>query len=244
MSTSNSQEICYSTALPGIMDPSEADGGSSKNSANKEYTDPNGDLNIFIAGPYDSKTTNFDKLRFKIFISKEDARNKCVVLGKDSAAADIDDTSVDPKEVIVYYETDIHNADYENLYLKIHHTQLMLARGTYVVRIFQRQLTDEELEDETYHTNSTDGYTQIKVFTLTVKSNPIQGPCVNQNYLSTAFKGGTMISGASRRSSCSDSSTCKDSLYRDLLAMGYCMTSAELDKINGEKPPEDDTTSN
>lgn len=243
--SSGSDEICYVTALPGIMDPSTSENGSSsKNSANKEYTDPNGDLNIFIDGPYNAAETDFDSLRFKVFISKEDARNKCVVLGKDSAVADADDTSVDPKEVIVYYETDIHNADYENLYLKIHHTQLMLARGTYVVRIFQRQLTDEELEDETYDTNSTDGYTQIKVFTLTVKSNPIQGPCVNQNYLSTAFKGGTMISGASGRSSCSNSSTCKDSLYRDLLAMGYCMTSAELDKINGEKPPEDDTTSN
>lgn len=201
MSTSNSQEICYSTALPGIMDPSEADGGSSKNSANKEYTDPNGDLNIFIAGPYDSKTTNFDKLRFKIFISKEDARNKCVVLGKDSTVAAADDTSVDPKEVIVYYETDIHNADYENLYLKIHHTQLMLARGTYVVRIFQRQLTDEELEDETYHTNSTDGYTQIKVFTLTVKSNPIQGPCVKEiNPVITQPSVSFSMSGASNNS--------------------------------------------
>lgn len=234
MSMSN-KEICYVTALPGIMDPSE-NGESTKNSDDKEYTDPNGDLNIFIDGPYDAATTDFDALRFKVFISKEDARNKCVVLDKTSAAASMDDDSIDPTEVIIYYETDDNNDAYENLYLRIKHHQLMLARGTYVVRVFKKVIEDANEEDDT-----TDGYEQIRVFTLTVKSNPIQGYCVNNKYLSTAFQGGNLIAkgnGCGSNKSCGCGST---DISKQLMALGYCKVSQELDKINGEQPNDQET---
>lgn len=236
--SSGSDEICFVTALPGIMDPSTSDNGSSsKNSANKEYTDPNGDLNIFIDGPYNAAETDFDSLRFKVFISKEDARNKCVVLDKTSAAASSDDESIDPTEVIIYYETDDSNADYENLYLRIKHQQLMLARGTYVVRVFKKVLEDANEEDDT-----TDGYEQIRVFTLTVRSNPIQGNCVNNKYLSTAFQGGNLINRGDGWNDYNKSCGCGSiSVAKQLMALGYCKVSQELDEINGEQPNDQET---
>ena len=232
-----SDNICYSTALPGLMDPSEADGGINKNSANKEYSDPNGDLNIFIKGPYDSRITDFDKIRFKVFISKEDARNKCVALEHTGKAASENDESVDPTEVIMYYETDGNDVNLENLYLRIKHNQLMLARGTYVVRVYQKVLDDANEEDD-----STDGYEALRIFTLTVKSDPIQGRRVNNMYLSTAFQGGNFIQGNSLSSSSkyNKGSSCNGSVTKELLALGYCNESRELDQLNGESvKPED-----
>ena len=106
----------------------------------------------------------------------------------------------------------------------------MLARGTYVVRVYQKVLDYANEEDD-----STDGYESLRVFTLTVKSDPIQGRRVNSRYLSTAFQGGNFIQGYSSNSyKCNQGSSCDGSVARELLALGYCNEARELDKLNGE----------
>ena len=225
MSTPTSNSICYNTAIPGIMDPAETDPSFKKNSDNRAYADPNGDLNIFIEGPYNSSTTDIDAITYKVFISKEDARNKNTVFEQDSAVVNADSTAEEISTAIIYSETDINNADLENFYLRIKHTQLMLARGTYVLRIFKKISTTANESDD-----STEGFDEVRVISLTVRSNPIQGKVINDKYLETANSSNILIGSSATQCGCQASKCISDVL----VAAGYCAVCSELNEINGE----------
>lgn len=185
-----SLSLCYNSALPGLIEPNQNSGAASsggvisdisdsqKPSGNSQasmaYADPNGDVNVKISGPYDISDDNVNKIDFRVFISKENAREKWAIfkffgLGKKG----YDDTSVTPTSAVIYSEIDDNDASKVYFFLKIRYKDLLLARGTYVVRIYQE-------------TSIGSGeYEALKSFTLTVVSDPIQGPFVNKTYIDT-----------------------------------------------------------
>lgn len=187
---------CYSNSLPGILNPTENsssgsningvvgdldDGsniGSSGKLDSKVYADLNGDVNVRIDGPFDA-TIDPDPVtthQFKVFISKENAREKVVVYEKTGFGVRIDenDGSIIPGTAVIYSEYDPKNPKYVYMYLKLVHTDLLLARGTYVIRIYKQSEP------------GSDTYNAVKAFTLTVRSDPIQGRCINSQYIHTA----------------------------------------------------------
>lgn len=189
---------CYNNSLPGIINPNE---NSSSNAANtsgvvgdlndnqtnigssgklssRVYADPNGDINVKIDGPFDA-SINPDPVTthmFKVFISKENAREKVVVYENSGFGVRVDeeDGSITPPKAVIYSEFDQENPKYVYTYLKLVHTDILLARGTYVIRIYKEEKPDS------------DTYLALKAFTLTVRSDPIQGKCVNNQYINTA----------------------------------------------------------
>lgn len=187
---------CYSNSLPGILNPTENissnsntngvvgdldDGsniGSSGHLESRVYADLNGDVNVRIDGPFDAAedpdpvTTH----KFKVFISKENAREKVVVYEQTGFGVRVDenDGSITPGTAIIYSEYDQENPKYVYTYLRLVHTDLLLARGTYVIRIYKQSAPDSTT------------YNAVKAFTLTVRSDPIQGRCVNNQYIRTA----------------------------------------------------------
>lgn len=183
--------ICYNLALPGLMPPTDnpladdVDGSetSGKNSDSMYYTDANGDINIRIDGPYavagEGETDPIEQIQFKVFISKENAREKYAVMKNFGAGKGFKNTTdIDLNEAVLYSELDADDPTKEYFYLKIRYTDLALARGTYVVRIFKETAVDSGQ------------FESLKVFTLTVRSNPIQGPYVNRRYINTANRFG------------------------------------------------------
>lgn len=199
---------CYIESLPGLISTSAADkatncpnavssdsldsaGISTSIAASKAYADPNGDINVQIDGPYPVEAGGVDPVtigRYQVFISKENAREKYTVYSNVSEGQSYDDNENeeainDISQAIIYSELDDEDTTQEYIYLKIKHTDLMLARGTYVIRIFKE--TGENTND----------YILIRMFTLTVKSDPIQGPTINNRYLSTAFRFDFRLSG-------------------------------------------------
>lgn len=183
--------LCYNSALPGLIEPNQNSGAQSSdgvisdirdsqkpsgNSASSmAYSDPNGDVNVKISGPYNIADDYVNKIDFRVFISKENAREKWAVfkffgLGKKTYG---DDTSVTPTSAVIYSEIDDHDASKVYYFLKIRYKDLLLARGTYVVRVYQETSV------------GSGEYEALKVFTLTVVSDPIQGPFVNKTYIDT-----------------------------------------------------------
>ena len=205
MYSSSNQPSCYTNSLPGLvpttnsneissilkedgtivqsvtnLPPNESFNGAGFNGTSikstKMYTDPDGSVNIHIDGPTVIEDTEapvdpWNSSIYKLFISKENAREKLVIYDHTGPISSFgkseDDTVQNP---ILYSELDSTSSK-ASLYLKISTDQLLLARGTYVVRL--------------YRTNSQGNYTLFKVFTLTAKSDPIQGPEINERYLNT-----------------------------------------------------------
>lgn len=205
MYSSSNQPSCYINSLPGLvpttnsnkissilkedgtivqsvtnLPPNDSFNGAGFNGTSikstKMYTDPDGSVNIHIDGPTVIEETEapvdpWNSSSYKLFISKENAREKLVVYDHtgpiSSFGKSTDDIIQNP---ILYSELD-STSSMASLYLKISTDQLLLARGTYVVRL--------------YRTNSQGNYTLFKVFTLTAKSDPIQGPEINELYLNT-----------------------------------------------------------
>ena len=162
------------------IDPASSFEGAGYNGVSikstKMYADPDGSVNIHIDGPTVIEETEapvdpWNSSSYKLFISKENAREKLVVYEHtgpiSSFGKSVDDIIQNP---ILYSELD-PTSSMASLYLRISTDQLLLARGTYVVRL--------------YRTNSQGNYTLFKVFTLTAKSDPIQGPEINERYLNT-----------------------------------------------------------
>lgn len=205
MYSSSNQPYCYINSLPGLvpttnsnkissilkedgkivqsvtnLPPNDSFNGAGFNGTSikstKMYTDPDGSVNIHIDGPTvieeaEAPVDPWSSSSYKLFISKENAREKLVVYDHtgpiSSFGKSVNDLVRNP---ILYSELD-STSSRASLYLKISTDQLLLARGTYVVRL--------------YRTNSQGNYTLFKVFTLTAKSDPIQGPKINERYLNT-----------------------------------------------------------
>lgn len=185
---------CYSNSLPGILNPTENtssnsntngvvgdldDGnniGSSGKLDSRVYADTNGDINVRIDGPFDATVDPVTTHKFKVFISKENAREKVVVYEQIGFGVRVDenDGSITPGTAIIYSEYDQENPKYVYTYLRLVHTDLLLARGTYVIRIYKQSEPDSTT------------YNAVKAFTLTVRSDPIQGRCINKQYIDTA----------------------------------------------------------
>ena len=209
MSNSPYQPSCYINSLPGLVPtdnsaqvtsilkedgtivqsvtnnaPASSFDGAGFNGTSikstKMYTEPDGSINIHLDGP-ESVDTGIDtealldpwnSNTYKLFISKENAREKFIVYEHSgpiqSFALDIN-TKVNNPIIFSELTTDQSTA---SLYLRISTNQLLLARGTYVVRLYKSNINNN-------------GYTLFKVFTLTAKSDPIQGPIINSRYLDT-----------------------------------------------------------
>lgn len=179
---------CYNSALPGLINPTKnnSDGSDSSvisdmnqnwsgNSASSmAYADPNGDVNVKISGPYDANLNNIEETNFQVFISKENAREKLAIFKHFGFGKKLDNSvSITPSVAVIYSELDEDNPDLAYYYLKLRYQDIVFARGTYVVRIY--------VETEP----NSGKYDALKTFTLTVKSDPIQGPYINKKYIDT-----------------------------------------------------------
>lgn len=145
----------------------------------KMYTDPDGSINIHLDGPVTFQedqdgnvivTDPWEDDNYCIFISLENAREKWTVFEHTGPIKSFLQKDV-VKNPIIYSEPSDGNIA-ASLYLRISTDQLLLARGTYVVRLYKANK----------HNN---GYTLFKAFTLTAKSDPIQGKDINRRYLNT-----------------------------------------------------------
>lgn len=184
--------LCYNSALPGLISPNDNAGGSGDGTtgvvsdineagtgtttaaSTMAYTDPNGDINVKIAGPFEASEDDIDDINFQVFISKENAREKFAVFKHSGFGKTIEsDTPITPSIAVIYSELDEDNPEICYYYLKIRYQDLILARGTYVVRVYKE--TEQDSGE----------FVPLKAFTLTVKSDPIQGPHINKKYIDT-----------------------------------------------------------
>lgn len=200
--------ICYTNAIPGILPNADKDTLGQTNTAQSVtsvnqsnvnsnslygvginsgiansmvYSDANGDINVLIDGPY-SADLDPDPVtvgRYQVFVSRENAREKYTVYKNvGSAQSYKEDETIE--NAVIYSELDEADVTKVYVYLKIRHTDLLLARGTYVVRIYK----------ETGAT--TEEYNALRIFTLTVQSDPIQPDAVNTEYINTANRLGNV----------------------------------------------------
>ena len=159
---------CYISAIPGLID-SESDSGSSVVN-NKYYADANGDIDLVIDGPYLKSDPDKYNRYYRIYVDQDTNREKFTMFCVDSQVCDEED--VDITKSAVYSVESLGNDQYETYNFKINHKDLLLARGTYFIHIYRCvSSTPDNLEWE-----------KIKYISLTVRSDPIQGKGINDQY--------------------------------------------------------------
>ena len=75
--------LCYNSAIPGLID---SDSGSDDTSIvnRKKYADPDGSINIQIAGPFPADSSSIENVIYRVYIDKDTSREKFTVFTKDS----------------------------------------------------------------------------------------------------------------------------------------------------------------
>lgn len=175
--------LCYNSAIPGLID---SDSGSDDTSIvnRKKYSDPDGSINIQIAGPFPADSSSIENVIYRVYIDKDTSREKFTVFTKDSVVDKTYSNDVDISSAIIYAELDTENPEYEYHYLRIKSKDLLLARGTYFIHVYTSPYDSYDFDN-----SCSCNWKKIKEFTLTVKSDPIQGPDVNRRYIETAISG-------------------------------------------------------
>ena len=190
---------CYTNSLPGILvsdgtataaessnncssviDSSknlDAAGITEGNMKTKIYASPQGDVDVAIEGPI-SNINGSDPVKdgyiYGVYISMENAREKVTFFKRvNHGQSDLDGAPV-VKNAIIFAERDSQDPTLSYIYLRLNHKNVMMARGTYVVRIYKSTAPNVNTFD------------LLSVFTITVKSDPIQGAIINKEYINTA----------------------------------------------------------